>query len=103
VMFDSLFADKEDFVDIFRFTNNGECRLYDAPVGDAGFKVISKDSIGGALLRVLEVRGEFAHIATFSIDYENQMEEPKIVPLGWIRIRDDDGVPLIWIYGVDLC
>jgi hypothetical protein len=101
VLFDSLASDRNDFVEVFRFAYGGECRLYKAPADDAGFKTITKDSIGNALLRVIEVRGGFAHIATFRVDY--QLDKPIIVPLGWIRIRDDDGAPLIWIYGEDSC
>jgi hypothetical protein len=37
------------------------------------------------------------------VNFENQLEAPKIVPLGWVRIWDDDGVLLIWIKNEDLC
>jgi hypothetical protein len=105
VMFDSLatVGPGEIFLDVFRFTPDRRCRLYNAPSPDADFKVISEADTAGYLLSVLEVRGGFARVGNYIVNYENQPEAPKVVPLGWVRIWDDEGVLLVWIENVDLC
>jgi len=105
VMLDSLAAvgPGEFFLDVFRFTPDRKCRLYKTPSPDADFRVISEQDTAGYLLTVLEVRGGFARVGNYIENFENQLEAPKIVPLGWVRIWDDDGVLLIWIKNEDLC
>jgi hypothetical protein len=105
VMLDSLAAVSpgELFLDVFRFTPDRRCRLYETPSPDAGFRLISETDTAGYLLSALEVRGGFVRVGNYIVNFENQLEAPKIVPLGWVRIWDDDGVLLIWIKNEDLC
>jgi hypothetical protein len=105
VMLDSLAAVSpgELFLDVFRFTPDRKCRLYKTPSPDADFRLISEADTAGYLLSVLEVRGDFARVGSYIVNIDNQLEAPKIVPLGWVRIWDEDGVPLIWIKNEDLC
>jgi len=105
VMLDSLAAAEPGslFLDVFRFTPDRKCRLYKAPSLDADFRVISEQDTAEYLLTVLEVRGGFARVGNYITNPENQIEAPKIVPLGWVRIWDDDGVLLIWVKNEDLC
>ena len=105
VMFESLaaVAPGELFLDVFRFTPDRKCRLYKTPSPDADFKLISEGDTPGYLLSVLEVRGGFARVGNYIVNIDNQLEAPKIVPLGWVRIWDDEGVPFVWIKNEDLC
>ncbi len=105
VMFESLaaVAPGEYFLDVFRFTPDWKCRLYKTPSPDADFRLISETDTAGYLLSVLEVRCGFARVGNYIVNIDNQLEAPKIVPLGWVRIWDDDGVLLIWIKNEDLC
>jgi hypothetical protein len=105
VMFESLaaVAPGEIFLDVFRFTLDRKCRLYRTPNPDADFKLMSEEDTPGYLLSVLEVRGGFARVGNYIVNIDNQLEAPKIVPLGWVRIWDDEGVPLIWIKNEDQC
>ena len=105
VMFESLaaVAPGEIFLDVFRFKPDRKCRLYKTPSPDADFRLISETDTAGYLLSVLEVRGGFARVGNYIVNINNQLEAPKIVPLGWVRIWDDEGVPLIWIKNEDQC
>jgi len=105
VMLDSLAAVSpgELFLDVFRFTPDRKCRLYKTPSPDADFRLISETDTAGYLLSILEVRGGFARVGNYVVNLVNQLETPKIVPLGWVRIWDDEGVLLIWIKNEDLC
>jgi hypothetical protein len=105
VMFESLaaVAPGELFLDVFRFTPDRKCRLYKTPSPDADFKLMSEGDTPGYLLSVLEVRGGFARVGNYIVNIDNQLDAPRIVPLGWVRIWDDEGVPLIWIKNEDRC
>jgi hypothetical protein len=91
-----------NFVSIYRFTLSGKRKVYKRPIWNSSYKIISKnDPKYDVLFVILEIKNGFARIAHYDFDM-NQIKET-IDPIGWIRIWDDEGMLLIWLYDVDLC
>jgi hypothetical protein len=102
VIFDSMAPGKPNeepryFLDVFQWTPDEKCRLYHAPRLDTTFTVLARPGRSTPLLVPMEIRNGFVRIG------EYQIEPPEVTPRGWVRIRDDEGVPLIWIIYIDLC
>jgi hypothetical protein len=102
VVFDSmaLFKPGETpryFLDLFQLIPDRKCRLYEAPRLDTAFTIFAQPERETPLLVPIEVRNGFVRVGKY------QTEPPKVTPLGWVRIRDDEGVPLIWIIYIDTC
>ena len=102
VIFDSmtLFKPNETpryFLDLFQLTPDEKCKLYEGPRLDTTFTVLARPGRSTPLLVPLEVRNGFVRVG------EYQIEPPRVTPLGWVRIRDEEDVPLIWIIYIDTC
>ena len=100
VMLDSIKTPLPDFVDIFYFTKSGKRKLYKEPKKDAEFTVISEDKYKYTLLKIIDQENGFVKMGIYHFVYQG---ESTIEPIGWIRLRDDQGALMIWIKGVDLC
>ncbi len=101
LLIDSL-ATKQNihgFVNVFHFTQNGQRKLYQQPNQNAAFAVISKNDRQFRWLTIMDQKAGFIQVGT--IRYLN--EQPKVDPVGWIRIRDDEKRLRLWIVSVDNC
>lgn len=100
IIIDSLKTPSSFFVDIFYFTKSGRRKLYQESKNDADFIVISKDEHKYSLLRIIEQKNGFVRIGIAYVDYSAGQES--IEPIGWIRIRNNQGMLMIWVKYVDL-
>lgn len=101
VMVDSIKTPSLFFVNIFYFTKTGKRKLYQEPQNDAKFTIISKNESKYHLLKIIEQRKDFVKIGVVHVDFDTYKES--IEPIGWVRIRDDQGRLMFWIADVDFC
>ena len=101
VMLDSIKTPSPFFVDIFYLTKNGRRKLYKEPKNDADFIIISKNEPKYSMLKIIEQKNGFVKIGIVHINFETLGET--IEPIGWIKIRDNQGMLTIWIMDIDLC
>jgi hypothetical protein len=101
LIIDTLVAKQSsyDFVDIFHFTQNGKRKVYQQPDQNAAFAVISKNARQFRWLKIIDQKAGFIQVGT--IRYLN--DQPKVDPIGWVRIRDDEKRLMLWIVSVDNC
>jgi len=99
VMLDSIKTPSR-FVDIFYFTKSGRRKVYKEPLRDADFIIISTEESKYPLLNMLEQKNGFIKIGIVHVDFDT--DEQRVEPLGWIRLKDDQGKLTIWIKYVDL-
>lgn len=89
----------DGFIDIFCFTESKRRKVYREPKRDSDYFIISPK--GELLLKAIEQKDGFIKIGRVDVDFDTY--EESIEPIGWIRIRDDEGRLMIWIEDVDLC
>lgn len=101
LMIDSLAAKQKShgFVDVFHFTQNGRRKLYQQPDQNAAFTVISKNARQFRWLKIIDQKAGFVQVGT--IRYLD--DQPRVDPVGWIRIRDDEKRLRLWIVAADNC
>ncbi len=101
VMVDTLVAKQSsyDFADVFHFTQNGKRKLYQQPDQNVAFAIISKNARQFRWLKIIDQKAGFIQVGT--IRYLN--DQPKVDPIGWIRIRDDEKRLMLWIVSADNC
>ena len=99
-MLDSIKTPSPFFVDIFYFTKSGKRKLYKEPKKDADFIIISKNESRYSLLKIIEQKNGFIKLGSFHLDYAT--DKTTIEPIGWTRMRDNQGMLIIWIKYVDL-
>jgi hypothetical protein len=97
---DSIQTPSTFFIDIFHFSPGERCKIYSRPNGGSDVKTLSKYNPKYFVFRILELRGNYAKIA--AVLGMGNGEEPRET-LGWIKLRDEGGVWLIWVMCADLC
>ncbi len=100
VMSDSIKTPDSFFVDIFCFTNSGSRKVYKEPQNDADFIILAKYQFKYLLLKIIEQRNGFIKVGSFHLNHDT--DKKTIEPLGWVRIKDNQGMFMIWINNVDL-
>ncbi|MGE5693484.1 MAG: hypothetical protein ACM3YF_06875 [Candidatus Zixiibacteriota bacterium] len=100
IKLDSIQTPSTFFVDIFHFSPGGRCKIYSRPNGHSGVKSLSKNNPKYFVFRILELKRGYAKIA--AVLGMGNGEEPRET-LGWIKLRDEHGVLLIWVMCADLC
>lgn len=87
------------YVDIHGFTKSGRRKIYESPEKDAQYAIVAKSST--SLLKVIEIGEEFVKLG--KPRFNNDWQEEGIDPVGWIRIRDDEGKLTFWLTFFDNC
>jgi hypothetical protein len=100
MMSDSMKTPDSFFVDIFCFTNSRKRKIYKEPRNDADFIILTKYKFKYLLLKIIEQRNGFIKVGSFHLDHNT--DKITIEPLGWVRIRNDQDMLMIWINDVDL-
>ena len=99
VMFTENRVDKIPLsADIYRFTNSGKRKMYKNPNANSSYEIISKDNPQYTGLRIIEIKNGFAHIVRFR---RSNTDSDIIEPMGWVRIWDDKGMLLIWLFEIE--
>lgn len=97
-MFDSIDVPSPFYVDIFFSSEYKKRTVFEEPKDDAKNRVLDIGQYGRSLIRVTDARHGFLKIGMGSLDYP----EESIIPLGWIKLRDDKGRLAIWINMIDI-
>ena len=98
-MLDENLIDFDSYLDIFYFTHNNERKLYENPADTSKSKMIVKDMYDRAY-KIIDHTDNFIKIAT--IHFVDTEAPKEIIPLGWIKIRDENNLLSIWFKRVTL-
>jgi len=90
------------YVDIFCFTESGRRKIYKSPAKDAEYFIASKSDRRYELLKVMELGNGFLKLGKPRFKPDS-LEMEGVDPIGWVRIRDDQGQLIFWIKYVDMC
>lgn len=104
VLFDDVMTFKSCtscFIEISHFTSEEERKVYSRPDSNSEWTLLHKNELRGAI-KLSEISGNFINIAKPIVKeieshyfYSDELEE-----IGWIQLRDEDGLLTIWIKGL---
>jgi len=90
------------YIDIFYFTESGRRKIYKSPAKDAEHFIAAKSDRRYGFLKVMELGEGFVKLGKLRFNFESH-ELEGVDPIGWVRIRDDQGQLTFWIQDVDMC
>jgi len=100
VMLENIETPSSFFIDIFYLAKKEGVKLYKEPSKNAGFTLLI-DEQKYSLLRILEQKGNFIRIGIVKVGPDTNPES--VESIGWIRIRDEQNMLMIWVKDEDLC
>ncbi len=100
IKLDSIPIPTPFFVDIFCLTQEGKRKIYKGSKEDSNFYYIFEDQ--HREFRIIEQKGDFIRLEELIHFEPNEPPEETFESIGWIKIRDSDGLLTIWIRLVDL-
>ena len=87
------------FLDIFSFPPSTSCKIYKSPDNKSQFSVMKKKEPFEFPIVPMEQKGNFLRVAQYNVDMEKNTIGLK--PLGWIKIKNDDGLIMIWLCDIE--
>jgi len=90
------------YVDIFCFTESSRRKIYKSPAKGAEYFIAAKSDRRYGLLKVMEIGEGFVKVGNPRFNSES-FELEGVDPIGWMRIRDDQGRLTFWINDADGC
>lgn len=101
-MLHDLEALKSFSIDIFSFTESGKRKFYKFPGTPDNHFLVEKSDISYWFLTVMDMRKGYLQLGKPRFN-DSTLELEGVDPIGWIRIRDDQGLLTFWIMLVDMC
>jgi len=89
------------YVDIFCFTNSGRRKVYKSPRADDGYFIVARSEERYGRLKVMELGEGYLKLGQPRFN-QTSFELEAVDPVGWIRIRDDQGQLTFWLKSVEV-
>lgn len=89
-------------IDIFSFTESGKRKFYKFPGKPNNYFIVEKSDTSYGSLTVMDMRKGYLQLGKPRFN-DSTFELEDVDPIGWIRIRDDQGLLTFWIMLVDMC